>query len=83
MDLLYRGLQWRNKVGHEKVLVNQVHLLVNRVAQVTSVSAIGGHSSKRSQWIKWVDGKADITFIDRGPIHQQVTMNRKKKPKLK
>ena len=74
--------EWRNKVGHVKALVNQVHLLVNRVAQVTSLSAIGGNSSERSKWIKAIDGKADITFIDRGPIHQQVPINRKKKPKL-
>jgi len=69
--------EWTIKVGYVKALVNQVHLFVNRVAQVTSVSAVGSHSS--GQWIKTVDGKADITFIDRGPIHQQVPINRKKK----
>ena len=75
--------EWRNKVGHVKALVNQVHLLVNRVAQVTSLSAVGGNSSQGSIWIKTVNGKADITFIDRRPIHQQVPMNGKKKPKRK
>ena len=65
-----KGTELGCRVGYVKAMFNQLHLITNRMAQVSSVVK-KGRNGKQGKWVRDVGGIAEIFYVDRGLVQNR------------